>query len=311
MNFRSHSYESPHLLKRRITIVLLIIFMLQTHSRVFGGRLQMLKPNRIELLYGFQQQCFSWSIAGNLSGQNPNLLSQLRWYNLKGAMLEVTSTWEIFPKWELTIPIKTVFFLTGSVVDTDYEQNNKESVVFCAKASSSGSYEYNFSPYFGTNVHINPYLRLRLNLNYLFLINHYLLKDTKEKLDSSYSVKWSGMGASLGLCYYFNQRTSVVSTLSYLRLNYYATANWNLIEAFKHPVSFMHKAVGEAYTCQIKAVFDINTHYSFVLKLDCNQFVTGKGVDELFKANGTAVRTMLNGVVLKNNNIAVGIILFI
>ena len=42
---------------------------------------------------GHQQEDFHWSIAGNTSGQNPNVLSELKWKNVSGEDFSAAMRW--------------------------------------------------------------------------------------------------------------------------------------------------------------------------------------------------------------------------
>src|SRR5688572_24056526 len=50
------------------------------------------------LLFGYTEDNLTWSIAGNLDGQNPNVYSELIWRNLRGSLVQfnVKYTWQSF-----------------------------------------------------------------------------------------------------------------------------------------------------------------------------------------------------------------------
>lgn len=80
------------------------------------------KPIVISLTAVQQHDDFKWSIAGDLNGQNPNILSEVSWKNLRSMGFRT----------EIEIPFKKMFFIkanfsqlyivSGTATDIDYAE---------------------------------------------------------------------------------------------------------------------------------------------------------------------------------------------
>jgi len=294
-----------------ITGVLLFFngfFSLQTHA----NGLNRLKPYQVEALVISQQQSMSWSIAGNLSGGNPNILSELIWDDLYGVGFELNPRWKLGSNWLFSVPFNTGYTINGEVTDSDYEGDNKASRVFFTEVSANGSYSCLTYPHIGYCFNLGRHFQLIPQAGYVISAQHLFLKQKNEinnnlSLNSSYSTRWFGPGATLETQYVFSKRISLAMLMDYYQVDYKANANWNLIETLKHPVSFSHKAKGYGieYTAQLN--YKIKQSVQLIFKLNHSMWSTGFGIDNLYKNDGTVVQTRLNDVTYKVISAKVGL----
>lgn len=268
-------------------------------------------PSQVEILFGYQRQSLDWSIAGNIRGQNPNILSHLLWSNLEGINMELNPKFQLGKLWHFEIPMQINYVVNGTVTDSDYKADNRKDRVFYAEASARGTNGYNFRPLFGPRFALHPDLQLTLYLNYSFLSDTYYLRDSfsdRATLNSHYKTYWHGPGSSLEARYTIGRQVSTVVLINYSIFNYSAEADWNLVDSFSHPVSFLHKARGFGYSPSLKLIYNTDTSLSFILNLGYTHLHTGKGIDVLYKSDGSTIKTMLNSVILKSYTFRTGMV---
>jgi len=112
--------------------------LLLTSFGVYAGRAQDL-PGKLQLSIagGYQQENLRWSIAGNANGQNPNILSELRWENVGGPVAATKMRFILFDHWQLEGEYEHTFFSSGKVFDTDYGGNDRTNAVYAAQFDAS------------------------------------------------------------------------------------------------------------------------------------------------------------------------------
>ncbi len=263
--------------------------------------------NRIEidLSMAYQTDDFKWSIAGNSQGQNPNILSEVSWQNLQGPTYYLGIYLPIFSKIALQASYGQFFILNGRVNDTDYLEDNRTSPSFTVDLESNKGNSRNFQLGLSyqwqlNKIKLKPILAYNLSQQLLYLQDN-------NNLNSSYKTNWYGVMAGLNVKYPLLKSLEFSHNLDYHQLKYRAVANWNLIENFAQPESFKHYANGYAISGATKVMYlfhsKINPFAFFRLQL----WNTGKGIDEVFYANGTQSYTQLQDVTRKSTALGIGI----
>src|SRR4051812_710044 len=89
-------------------------------------------PRKLQLSVtaGYRQENLQWSIAGNANGQNPNVLSALRWQSVAGPVTGIRLQYNFFNSCQLEGEYERTFFLSGKVYDTDYGGNDRTNIVY-------------------------------------------------------------------------------------------------------------------------------------------------------------------------------------
>ena len=80
---------------------------------------------QLSLSAGPQKDNLNWSIAGNTSGQSPNILSELKWQNMKGANYAATLQFNFWRNIVVLGGFDLVSVKSGSVSDIDYAADNR------------------------------------------------------------------------------------------------------------------------------------------------------------------------------------------
>lgn len=263
---------------------------------------------------GITRENFNWSIAGNLKGENPNVLSELIWKNLSGPNLNGVMNLKIWRNLYYHFDFSNTFIKSGSAKDTDYGEDQRRAPSYSADVNSNqGKISF-----------------IRTGIGYQFLNrNNYTLKGfagytwnkqslyllPKEKntqpniktLNSTYKTTWKGAFIGVEGSKIINNFLTIGLNSSYEQLNYEATADWNLIDAFAHPKSFIHRAKG--YGLSNKLFLSFKVHDFIALKLQGNHYyaVTADGIDELFLVDGGSALTRMNEASRQNIGLNAGI----
>lgn len=274
------------------------------------------EKNNIELnIYGtYSTQDFNWSIAGNSMGQNPNVLSEVKWKDIKGPGMGLDIRLNIWSPIFLKISYQRSFIKTGQVSDTDYGSDNRTNPVYQANLNSNEGLTRTYAVAGGYEFKINPFLKLSPFAGYLKDAQHLHLKDFNEETDpaiktlnSTYQANWTGPIIGIEADFRLSNQLSLHGMVNYKQLKYKATADWNLIDSFEHPVSFRHTANGYG----TDGLLQINFHFTSVLSVfargNYSYSNTGKGTDELFLADGKAVQSQFNSATRHGAGLAAGI----
>jgi hypothetical protein len=115
------------------------------------------------------------------------------------------------------------------------------------------------------------------------------------ELKSTYKTSWNGITIGYLLEIPVLKKIAIQHQLIYQQANYSAEANWNLIEEYKHPVSFKHEAKGFGIVSGLCVSFKINHLMHITLGGRYGYWKTGKGTDELYRSNGEIDVTQFNG----------------
>ena len=210
---------------------------------------------------GVFQEDFRWSIAGDVQGGSPNILSELIWKNLNGPYADMTATWTPWKGLSLQTSIAASFITSGKVSDTDYLNDNRKNSTF------RGVFDSNK----GT---VNAYEALA----------GYRIFETNKINVTAYL----GYGAA---------RASLFLIGGPLRSSYKTT--WNLVESFQHPVSFEHSAKGYQLSVGNRIRYHFNSRFSIAAGGDYLTGKTGNGIDKLYLSNNTIAYTQFNEAIRK------------
>lgn len=274
------------------------------------------EKNTIELqVYGaYSTADFDWSIAGNSMGQNPNVLSEVRWKNIKGPGMGLDIRLNIWSPIFLKVKYQRNSIKSGKVSDTDYASDNRTNPGYQANLNSNEGFSYNYAAVGGYEFKLSPSLKLSPFAGYLKDAQHLHLKDFKDETDpaiktlnSTYRASWTGPVIGIEANLRLSNQLSINGILNYKQLKYKATADWNLIDAFAHPVSFRHTANGNGTDGLLQVNFRFNPVFSVFVRGNYSYSNTGKGTDELFLVDNQTVQSQFNGATRHGAGLAAGL----
>lgn len=299
-------------------ICILSTFCLLLTCAVNAQSTRIQKPVLMIGFYGdYHIEDFRWSIAGNSNGQNPNVLSEVIWKDLKGPGVGLDAQLNIWSSFSLEGSYHKTFIRSGKASDTDYADDDRRNPVYMANLNSAGGYTDQYSATLGYALKINEMLEVSPRAGYTGSRQSLLLKhfeeeeDFQQKLNSTYKVSWAGPMIGLRFESFLEKRLSVTAGIDYKQLKYHAEANWNLIDAFAHPVSFKHHANGFELQALLQLNYQLSPLISAFIRGDYYYAETGKGTDELFLVDGQQLKSQFNTAVRKGRGAGVGICLTI
>lgn len=244
----------------------------------------------------YSHQRFSWSVAGNIQGQNPNIYSELIWKKVQRTGMLVDLNLNLKKRFFVQTEFCAGVTVAGKATDTDYQNDNRTNPVFHADLNSNEGSMYGASALLGYKIFetstwsLIPYIGYGLQRELLYLSGD-------QGLNSAYSPQWYGpllqVEQSISIK---NGRLKIVC--AYHQLKYSAKADWNLIEEFQHPVSFKHNAYGYRIETGAEFILPINASFNFLFKGTYFYSSTGNGIDELYYQSGDIVKTRLNDATL-------------
>jgi hypothetical protein len=236
---------------------------------------------------------FSWSIAGNAAGTNPNILSELHWNRLRSAGASVTGTLNIKQLLSVGLAYTHTTYYNGNVTDTDYTLDDRNGQVFYISLPVNDGYASRVGIRASTT--LVQFRRLRIGLGATCTINsRYLVLRDKNQLNSNYHATWSGAGALAQADVKLIPGLELGVVLALSQVRYRADADWNLISEFNHPRSFAHRAKGYDYDGRASLTAALNRNLDAVFTAGGMQMATGTGTDRLYRSSGATTDTRLN-----------------
>lgn len=268
----------------------------------------------IDLHGAYSKEDFRWSIAGNSAGQNPNILSEVIWKNLKGYGIGGAIQMNIWSHFILLGNYHKMFIRSGGVTDTDYAGDNRTDISYYAELNSNAGSAYRYVASLGYLFSFNDRLSIIPLAGYTRSKQSLFMKgfDSEEDhdyalLNSTYKTRWEGFVVGALTNYSFNSILYLEAEFDYKQLNYWAVADWNLIDAFAHPISFKH--TGNGFEANLQAKFGVQLSAQISTYIMANYFhaETGKGKDQLFLANGQEQLSQFNGAIRKGLTAGAGL----
>lgn len=290
---------------------LLILLLLQA-TPLLAQRADF-NSDRISLsVYGLaEREDLRWSIAGNLAGQNPNIYSELKWKNVSGPGLGAKLKVKVWKDFFLTSDFSKAFIHSGKVSDDDYQGDNRQGSLYHADLNSNQGSHTLAEAAVGYTFFKTHKFRLRSFAGYsenrqqLKILRSTTAADDRP-LNTSYQTLWKGVYTGLeGEETIFGML--VTANMNYYQQNYSAKADWNLIDAFAHPVSFTHSAKGYMLKPGLMVTKPVSRSLSVFLKGTLVYAVTAAGTDKLYLVDGRVSYTRLNEVIWNEQQIELGV----
>lgn len=249
-----------------------------------------------------RREDFRWSIAGNSQGKDPDILSEIIFNPVHSAGFHVGMSYTIYRRFTIDFDYNKLFTYKGNATDFDYDGDNRtDPSVKLFLNSDKGDmrtagarvkyallYEWPFQLDAGAGYSDTKEL-------------FYLLNDNDPDLKTTYQARWKGPGLSFNARWFSPWRFSIGSGFDYHFLKYNAEANWNTIEDFQHPVSFIQIADAWGWNYKANAGFQFNRHIAANVEWLYSNWKTQKGIDRLFLQSEETLETQMNGAFKKNN----------
>lgn len=294
----------------KITLVCLLLI-------IGGFRVSAQQPTpllELSLTGGYQAAGLQWSIAGNLAGQSPNVLSEVKWRGLAGSVVTGGLKLRLFRRFFLQGGLYHAAIKHGRATDSDYGQDDRAGRSYYAELNADEGYFRGGQLQLGYEVFSRRRLNVSVSAGYkksqeeLYLLDHQNAVPGERNLRSVYNTDWHGPVASVNLRYRLLERLTLNNQFSYGQLSYRATADWNLIDAFQHPISFRQKAQGYDLQNALSVNYQLKPFLAILLTATASRAETGSGVDDLYLESGAVQSTRFNGVSKNMQSIQLGLL---
>lgn len=296
---------------RRVFLLLGILLVINS---AFAQQIQRYESEKfnISISGGYMVQDVSWSIAGNINGQNPNIYSELRWINQRGPNGTLSLKYTAFKNFFFSASIGQSRINGGYITDTDYESDDRNGQNFHIQLPSSKGKTINgygaigYTLWLGTGFSVDAatgYVQNKQDL--------YINDPANPELNSKYMNTWKGIAFMIDPKYDLSSRSKLYGMLRYSQLKYHATANWNLVSEFAHPESFRHNANGYAIEFGAGIAYKMSSRLEIFGQGNIFRWNTGNGTDLAFLSNGNEHITQFNGTLRKGCTVNIGLTLSI
>ncbi|ACU61804.1 omptin family outer membrane protease [Chitinophaga pinensis] len=261
---------------------------------------------------GYHTADLRWSIAGNASGQSPNVLSEVKWRLLSGPAVAIKGQINLNSRLFLKGELSHTFIQSGKATDTDYSEDDRQQPGYYAQLDADEGRLSAFRLYGGYHLLQRPGIQIAVFAGYaahkesLFLLDHAAYVPGEKNLRCTYNTSWKGVSGGLSGLYRVTSWLDLSGELQYSQMNYDAVADWNLIDAFQHPVSFKHHARGFDVKTSVTVNFRLKSYLSLLVSGTYRHAETGTGTDQLFMDSGTVQTTQFNGAFTNARQISIG-----
>lgn len=261
---------------------------------------------------GLRFDDFEWSIAGNITGSAPNILSELTWSDISYLVLEAGVVYQErrensnFGHYAEIIGFYGDAY-DGKNQDSDYIGDNRTLEFSRSNNSSDTGYTEGIKLGLGMTYHLdreNSLWRITGLGGYSYRESQYVMTNgfqtipasgAFDGLDSTFTTLWRGP--------YFGAEVSgfLGGPKHYLRaraerhiVDYDGTGNWNLRTDFVHPESFRHRADGTGTVLELEYRFAFRPRWSVGLKGQYETWEIDYGLDQTYLSSGASGYTRLN-----------------
>jgi hypothetical protein len=276
---------------------------------------------------GYRIDQLDWSMAGYLREDYINVLSELIWKDIEIFQIQLNNKTIIKDTYYFRGNLSKGWIYKGSNQDTDYNGNDRTAPWSQSKNASDGGNVFDLSlgagydfKFISSRLHVTPLIGFSYHRQDLTITDGYqsisepiLDKDIFPAplgpfsgLNSTYKTEWNGPWLGFDMTYKWQNSSQLILSIEYHWADYYAKANWNLIERFEHPKSFEHNADGNGIVLNTgwRSQFYGNWHFDFDLTFQ--RWHTDSGVDRTFFSDGSIAETRLNEINWESFSVMLG-----
>ena len=312
-------------------IPVLMIFLFVSIQTVMAANIVNIDAGGIDMGVGHRYDRLNWNIAGNLNGENPNILSELEWTDIEILQLQF-SGWlvlheripflnkETFLQADLSIGTIN----SGKVRDSDYSADNRNDEWSRSISAADKGYVFDLSGAVGPIYSFDTFATFSITplLGYGFNLQNLAMTDGVQtiatagitpdigpfdgNLNNSYVTYWYGPWIGLNVEGKISKKIKLATGVEYHWVEYFAQADWNLRNDFDHPVSFEHETTGDGVVCKLDVQYEIDKKWSLQVGGNWQHWGTVAGSVRTFMADGSVNKTRLNEVNWNSYALTVG-----
>ncbi len=261
---------------------------------------------------GHRVDDLDWNIAGDINGNNPNIISELTWEDLESFQLKMAGKTTFHQLFMLRGSLAYSWIFDGENQDSDYlgddrtfeflRSNNNSDEGNMRDASFGIGWQFTFGR---SDFVMAPVIGYSYHEQNLTMTDGYQTIPPSgpfSGLDSTYETEWKGPFIGLDFTFRRDEKSRIKPDIeTFLRIEYhiadfYAEADWNLRSDFAHPKSYEHEADGHGFILNTGIKFIFNYNWLLNVNLDYQNWSTDPGIIRFFNANGTTSMQQLNEV---------------
>lgn len=279
---------------------------------------------------GYREDRLDWNIAGDSRGQNPNVLSELKWRNLEIGQVKLQSKFTL-PRWfHFRGSAGYGWIANGDNRDADYLGDDRTFEYSRTDNHADQGSVWDFSaaagyPFaFGREIVI----ALRPLIGYSYHRQNLSITDGDQTiatpgltqnagpfagLDSHYDARWYGpwagveLGVEAAVPDGFIRRVEGFLAGEVHRADYRAQADWNLRQDLAHPNSFRHRANGVGYVLSAGLNLFVAPRWALTAEATYQSWSTNQGRHRVYFADGGTANTQLNEVDWRSVALSIGL----
>lgn len=253
---------------------------------------------------GWSQDHFEWTIAGDLNGQNPNVLSELDWRHLNIFTIGGQADFTYHKIWHLELSGGYGWIASGGNRDSDYYFDNHSGEFSRSVADTRGS-RIDADLVIGRDFQVTPKVTLTPQIGFTY---HRLRLNDREGvqvidtefhdvgpfagLDSLYTSSWWGPTFGLQARVQLAEKWRWLAGARFELLRYKANADWNLRTDFR---GFHDTANGNGWLLTTGVEWDFAQHWTLSLLGDYSSRRTGSGTSDTLLNDYSHDTTRFNG----------------
>ena len=272
---------------------------------------------------GYRVDDIDWNIAGDINGNNPNIISELQWEGLESFQLKMANKTVFNQLFLLRGSLAYGWIFDGENQDSDYLGDNR-TLEFSRSNNNSdegnmldASFGLGWQFTFGRSDFVMaPVIGYSYHEQNLTMTDGYQTIPSSGPfpgLDSTYETEWKGPWIGLDFTFRTDEKRKITPeietliSIEYHWADFYADADWNLRTDFAHPKSYEHEADGHGFILNMGLKFIFNYHWLLNVNLDYQNWSTDPGIIRFFKTDGTTPTQRLNEVNWTSTTIMAGI----
>ena len=259
----------------------------------------------LEILPTHRQDRFTWNKA-DLGGV-PNILSELKWENLRIYAIKGVLRHDTGRKTFLEATGSFGWIYSGTNQDSDYDQNDRQGEWSRSYANAGDGRVLDGTLAFGWKLQENAQQQTTLLGGYaintqsmtmrnLFIVIPSYMYGPYPGANTMYKAMWSGPWLGLEHSQALDKRTNLKLRLEYHLPHYRGEAHWNLRTDLAHPVTNNHWADGRGTVVSLGLDHSLGKNWSLGAAIDYTSYTTSPGTDQVNLFDGTNVQVPLNRV---------------
>lgn len=276
----------------------IVIFPICFLLLLYGNLYSQTKEKGLSLEAGttYNTNNFNWSIAGNLEGSFPNILSELKFNKITSLGYYLKSNYTPLAYLKFFSFFQQNKVINGNGSDIDYKDDNRTNPTFENNFISNKGDFVSFKGGIGTPIRLSTKINITPALFYcLTKQKFYILSNEIQDLRSIYKANMQGVEISMKGNIQLNKIIYSSLILNYHFVNYKAEANWNLIDIFQHPLSFSHISNGTGFGVNALLGCNMSKMFSIIVSGSLNTTTIRKGTDITYLITENEILTQFNG----------------